>query len=175
MIFIYLILGILLIIGLFILSSKNYSFDTTTLIEVDAPKEHAFYIALDESYAQEWLSSPGMEFVRSEKISGEKGEVGAKLKMIYKRGKKEIEMIETIQVFVPNERFKFDLEDKYFGFTIDMIFEEKEGKTIITEHQKGGGKTAFFNAMMRLFSGKSKQIKHTMYQKLKEIIERTKN
>jgi len=38
------------------------------------------------------------ELLRMEHISGEKGEVGAKSKLTYKMGKREIEMIETITV-----------------------------------------------------------------------------
>lgn len=61
-------------------------------IIIQVPREKVVELFADPANIAEW--QPG--FISMELLSGEQGEVGAKSRMKYKMGKREIEMIETI-------------------------------------------------------------------------------
>ena len=64
-----------------------------------------------------------------EHLSGEKGEVGAKSKMNYKMGKREIEMIETITVKNLPKEFSATYEAKDVWNEMKNYFEEIDDHT----------------------------------------------
>lgn len=64
------------------------------------------------------------ELLSFEHLSGEKGEVGAKSKMNYKMGKREIEMIETITVKNLPKEFSATYEAKGVWNEMKNYFEE---------------------------------------------------
>jgi hypothetical protein len=64
------------------------------------------------------------ELLSFEHLSGEKGEVGAKSKMNYKMGKREIEMIETITVKNLPKEFTATYEAKGVWNKMKNYFEE---------------------------------------------------
>ena len=69
------------------------------------------------------------ELLSFEHLSGEKGEVGAKSKMNYKMGKREIEMIETITVKNLPKEFSATYEAKGVWNEMKNYFEEIDGTT----------------------------------------------
>lgn len=87
-------------------------------IVINAPREKVIELFSDPDKIKEW--QPG--FISMERISGESGKVGSKVKMNYKMGKREVEMIETITVNnLPNEfsgtyeaKGVFNLVNNYF-------------------------------------------------------------
>lgn len=89
-------------------------------IVINAPREKVLELFSDPSKIQEW--QPG--FVSMEKLSGEPGMVGSKVKMLYKMGKRDVEMIETITVNkLPNE-FSGTYEAKGVFNQVQNFFEE---------------------------------------------------
>ena len=169
----YILIVILVLVALLLFSSRNYIFNGKTVTHVSAPLEQTFTTAMNEDHMKEWLSNKQMKFVGIERISGEENEAGSQWKLTYlERGKRKMEMIETVTDFIENERFSFDLDDKMFRFHIDMLFKRDGEGSIIEEVASGTGKKLISKAMLCLFSGQAQKMKKGMYQKLKEIIER---
>lgn len=164
--------AIIILFLLLLMSSINYEFYSKIKVEVNAPADFTFKRTLDEDVMKQWFSSPQLDFIGLENISGHKNEIGSKWKLIFssKKGVR-MEMLETITDFVENEKISFDLSDPFFKFHVNMMFREKNGKTIIHEELRGKSGNHFFNAMMRVFGGKSRRVKKDQYAKLKEIIE----
>ena len=164
---------VIAVIALFILSKANKTYSSSITIVVNTPLEHAFKTAMDDRHMKEWLSSPQMSFESIENISGGEYEVGSKWKLTFlERGKRKIEIIETVTDFVENEHFGMDLDDKMFSFHSDMRFKADGDHTIITETQSRRGKSMLANVMLGLFKSQSQKMKQKMYHTLKEIIER---
>lgn len=69
------------------------------------------------------------ELLSFEHLSGEKGEVGAKSKMTYKMGKREIDMIETIMVMNLPKEFSATYEAKGVWNEMKNYFEEIDDQT----------------------------------------------
>lgn len=75
----------------------------TTEIEINQPVDKVVELFNNPDNMKEWMD--GLQSF--ETISGTPGEVGAKAKLLYKMGKREIEMIETIT--------KRNLPDEFTG------------------------------------------------------------
>ncbi|MBT8190678.1 MAG: SRPBCC family protein [Saprospiraceae bacterium] len=168
-----LVISVIIILFLVLLmTSINYEFYSRTKVEINAPAEFTFQRTLDIDVMKKWFSSPQLEFIGQENISGYKNEIGSKWKLIFssKKGVR-MEMLETITDFAENEKISFDLTDPFFKFHVKMLFKENNGKTVIHEELRGKSGNHFFNAMMRVFGGKSRRVKKEQYAILKEIIE----
>eukprot|EP00353_Schmidingerella_taraikaensis_P000190 CAMPEP_0185595980 /NCGR_PEP_ID=MMETSP0434-20130131/80193_1 /TAXON_ID=626734 ORGANISM="Favella taraikaensis, Strain Fe Narragansett Bay" /NCGR_SAMPLE_ID=MMETSP0434 /ASSEMBLY_ACC=CAM_ASM_000379 /LENGTH=121 /DNA_ID=CAMNT_0028224335 /DNA_START=7 /DNA_END=369 /DNA_ORIENTATION=- len=118
---------------------KNYKNE----VLINAPKARVVELFNDSENLKKWQEG----FISIESIEGEPGTVGAKHKMRYKMGKRDIEMIETIT--------KMDLPDT-FGAT----YEAKNVFNSINNHFEdlGDGKTRYWtenefklSGMMKLF------------------------
>jgi uncharacterized membrane protein len=73
----------------------------TSTVIIDAPREKVVQLFQDVSKFKEWQDG----FVSLEHLSGLAGTLGAKSKIVYKRGKHVIELTETITVnYLPNEK-----------------------------------------------------------------------
>ena len=154
------------------MTSINYVFTSKVNIEINAPLEYTFPKVFEEDIMKQWLGSSQLEFVGLENISGYKNEVGSQWKLIFSSRKgTRMEMLETITAYEENRNYAFELRDPYFKFHVDMEFENEGGKTLITEKISGKSHNHFFNAMMRIFGGKSRRVKEEQYAKLKEVIE----
>lgn len=75
----------------------------TLTIDINLPRKRVIELFDNTDNLKEW--QPGLQ--KTEHLSGEPGQAGAKMKMYYKMGKREIEMIETITVR--------DLPEKFHG------------------------------------------------------------
>ena len=69
------------------------------------------------------------ELISFEHLSGEKGEVGAKSKMKYKMGKREIDMVETITIKNFPKEFSATYEAKGVWNEMKNYFEEIDDNT----------------------------------------------
>jgi hypothetical protein len=69
------------------------------------------------------------ELISFEHLSGEKGEVGAKSKMQYKMGKREIDMVETITIKNLPKEFSATYEAKGVWNEMKNYFEEIDDHT----------------------------------------------
>lgn len=61
-------------------------------IEIDLPRSRVIELFASTENMSKWQPS----LVSTEHICGESGQVGAKMKLVHKMGKREVEMIETI-------------------------------------------------------------------------------
>ncbi|XOV67890.1 MAG: SRPBCC family protein [Fluviicola sp.] len=87
---------------------------------INAPREKVVALFDDPKNLKEW--QPG--FVSMELIEGELGKVGSKHKLLYKMGKREIEMIETITKRNLPDQFSGTYEAKKVFNAIDNHFED---------------------------------------------------
>lgn len=94
------------------------------------------------------------ELISFEHQSGEKGEVGAKSRLLYKMGKREVEMIETITVKNLPKEFSATYEAKGVWNEMKNYFEaidEQSTRWISESHFKFSG----FMKVMAFFMGNS--------------------
>lgn len=90
----------------------------TCTVEIDAPIDKVIKLFEDPDSLKEWQDG----FLGIEHISETEGEVGAKSKMRYKIGKREIELIETIQVYNLPEEYTAVYEAKQMVNTMSNHF-----------------------------------------------------
>jgi len=100
----------------------NYTIE----LEVDKPRDEVARLFMDEASLPFW--QPG--FVSIEHLSGDEGKPGAKSKLLYKNRGRDVEMIETIQVFSPPDEFTATFEAKGMHMTVkNLFYEAGENKT----------------------------------------------
>lgn len=94
-------------------------------VVIDLPRKKVIELFNSEENLFKWQP----ELLSFEHLSGEKGEVGAKSKMQYKMGKREIDMIETITVMNFPDEFSATYEAKGVWNEMKNYFEEIDEKT----------------------------------------------
>lgn len=98
----------------------------TSEVTINAPREKVVGLFDSKENLAKW--QPG--FISMEHLSGEHGKVGAKYKMKYKMGKREVEMVETITAINFPDNFGATYEAKGVWNEIKNHFEElPNGKT----------------------------------------------
>ncbi len=160
---------LLLVFLAWLISKSTYKSDLEII--VNAPRSHAFSVAMDESLMGQWLSSDQMTFKSMENISGGRKEIGSQWKLTYEGRGREIVMSETVTDYRENELFAFDIEDSFAKFHVIMRFEDRDGGTLITERTEGTGKSIAARAMLLFFGRSAERTKRKMYEKLKSLIE----
>lgn len=140
----------------------------TNEIIINAPREKVVALFEDPDKIKEW--QPG--FISMDPISGIPGKNGAKTKILYKIGKREVEMIETIT--------KNNLPDEFFAtyeakgvFNIVAIFFE----ALPNEQTKYISETEFeFKGFMKiiglLFPGAFKKESQKYLDLFKDMVEK---
>ena len=116
----------------------------TVTIEINLPRAKVVELFENPDNMAQW--QPG--FISMEHLSGEKGKAGARSKLNYKMGKREIEMIETILVNdLPNE-FSGTFEADKVWNEVRNYFEEKDENTTLWRSE-----CEFrFKGMMKVFA-----------------------
>ena len=92
---------------------------------IDLPIKEVIELFNSEENLFKWQP----ELLSFEHLSGDKGEVGAKSKMTYKMGKREIDMIETIKVKNFPKEFSATYEAKGVWNEMKNYFEEIDDNT----------------------------------------------
>jgi carbon monoxide dehydrogenase subunit G len=104
----------------------------TTEIEINLPRQRVIELFDNPDNMAKWME--GLESF--EHISGEPGQVGAKSRLHFKMGKREIEMIETVTVRNLPDELTGTYEAKGVFNIVKNRFVEKGEKTMyITEHE----------------------------------------
>jgi hypothetical protein len=96
-------------------------------IEINLPRKDVVTLFENPDNMPKW--QPG--FVSMEHLEGEPGKTGAKSKLLYKMGKREIEMIETITHSHLPEEFHGTYDAKGVHNKIWNYFTEKDEETTI--------------------------------------------
>lgn len=107
----------------------------TISIDIELPREKVIELFDNTDNLKQW--QPGLQ--KTEHLSGEPGQAGAKMKMYYKMGKREIEMIETVTLRELPEKFHgtydangvHNIQENYF----EVIDQNKTRWTSISEFQ----------------------------------------
>ena len=114
----------------------------STEIEIDLPVERVIELFDNSDNLSKWQP----ELISFEHLSGEPGQVGAKSKLKYQMGKREIEMIETITVRNLPEEFSGTYEAKgIFNVVKNKFVQLAENKTKYISDQEFQ-----FSGMMKL-------------------------
>ncbi len=143
------IIGLVIIffaVGL-IKPSVSYGHEVT----VNKPLKEAWAVSLDGSKYEQWLDG----FKSIELVSGEKGTVGSKYKVIVNpgHGQPDFEMIETVVSVKEFDHVKMDFDSDFMDFEQTIFFKENNGITTITTDSKGIGKGIVTKSMFALMEG----------------------
>jgi Polyketide cyclase / dehydrase and lipid transport len=137
-------------------------------IDINAPLQEVVARFDDPEKMKEWMTG----LVRFETIEGEPGQVGSKAKLVFKMGKRDMEMIETITVRDLPTRFAGYYEVKGVYNEVGNGFEAIDEQT--TRHTsdqffqfKGGMKVIGW-----LFSGMFKKQSMKYLEDFKAFVER---
>lgn len=99
----------------------------TCQVEINAPKLKVVELFDNPDNLKEWQDG----FVAMEFLEGEPGAVGSTAKMIYKTGKREIELMETILTNNLPDDFEGEYVHKHMTNTMKNTFETlKNGNTL---------------------------------------------
>ncbi len=138
-------------------------------IKIDAPQEFvASYIRRSE-YFDKWQD----DFQSATLLSGEQDTVGAKTRLLYKFGKSDMELIETIRDNNLPHFFEALYEHKHMDNTMLSTFEDAgDNTTIYTTHVdyielKG----IMIKIMTKLFSSKFKKGPEKWMRQFKTLVE----
>ena len=166
----FLIIALVLVffaVGLFT-PSVHYGHE----ISVDKPVKEAWAVAQDEAKYDQWLAG----FQSIELLSGEKGKVGSKYKVVVKpgEGQEEFEMIETVVSMKEFDHVSMDFASDFMDFKQTMSFAEVDGKTKIKTDSEVLGKgivsRSMFAIMQKLGGAFTKQEAKNI-DALKRVIE----
>ena len=167
------LLGIIaaLILGFIAIGFIKPTYEGGVNVTVNAPVSTTFAYFNNTDNMAKWMDN----FKGIENISGEKNQVGSKWKLVYDENGSDFVMTETLTAFEQDKLFAFDMEDEYFKMHIEIRFEEKDGKTIITQIDKGEGKNLPARSMVAIMGtlGLMQKQQQGMYNKLKDLVEKT--
>jgi uncharacterized membrane protein len=169
---IFVLLGIIgaLIIGFIAIGFIKPTYEGGVTVTVNAPVSTTFEYFNNTDNMPKWMDN----FKSIENISGEKNQVGSKWKLVYDENGKDLVMTETVTAFEQDKLFAFIMEDEYFKMEIEIRFEENDGKTIITQIDKGEGKNLPARSMVAIMGslGLMQKQQQGMYNKLKDQVEK---
>ncbi len=169
-IILFIILGLVLLFLLIGLLKPSVSYGHE--IEVNKPVKEAWAVTQDETKYSQWLEG----YKSMELISGEKGKVGSKYKVIVNpgEGQPDFEMIETVVGIKEFERVDMEFASDFMDFEQTIFFSENgQGSKVKTESKVIGKNImsrAMFAIMEMLGSSFTKQEAKNV-DKLKELID----
>ncbi len=152
----------------FITPTINYGHEIT----VDKPLKEAWAVQQDETKFDQWLAG----FKSIELISGEKGTVGSKYKVVVKPSEEEpdFEMIETLISKRDFDHMRLSFDSEMMVFDQTTSFSEANGKTTIKTDSKVSGKGMMMRSMfavMELLTGSFTAQEVKNIENLKKVIE----
>jgi len=169
----YIIFFLLAIMLLFLLvgmikPSVSYGHE----ILVDKSVEESWEITNDWSKYDQWLEG----FQSMELISGNKGEVGSKYKIIVNpgEGQPDFEMIETVKALKKHELVDMHFVSDMMDFEQKIHFGKKDGKTSVRTESKVLGKGIMMRSMfalMEMMGGSFQAQEEKNMENLKKLIQ----
>jgi hypothetical protein len=166
----YLIVGLVIVffaIGL-LKPKVNYGHE----IIVNKSIKEAWAVSQDESKFGEWLDG----YKSIELISGEKGEVDSKYKVIVEpeEGQPDFEMIETVVSKKEFDHVTLHFDSDMMNFEQTIFYSEKDGKTSVKTESSVSGKGMTMRSMfalMEMFGGAFQAQEVKNIEALKKLIE----
>lgn len=136
-------------------------------IEISMPRERVVELLDNPENMKHW--QPGL--VSYEMISGDAGKAGAKMKLHYKMGKREVEMVETIVVSKFPDEFSATYEAKGVWNKVENFFSEpKPGLTVWRSDNQFKMK-GFMKIMAAVMPGAFKKQSYKYLKLFKEFAE----
>ena len=136
-------------------------------LEINLPRQKVIELFDNTENLYKWQPDP----ISFEHINGEPGTDGAKSKLVYKMGKREIEMVETITKMNPPEEFSATYEAKgVFNEVLNKFesIEENKTKWIVNNVFKLSGFMKIFGFFM---SGSFRKQTRKYMEQFKEFAE----
>ncbi len=169
----YLLLFILGLVALFFLMgiikpTLNYGHEIT----VEKPIKEAWAVYQDATKYDQWLEG----FKSIDLISGERGAVGSKYKVVVDPGdgQPDFEMIETIESLKEFDYLTMNFDSEMMVFDQTTFFSKKDGKTTIKTDSRVSGKglpmRSIF-AIMDIFGDSFQKQEVKNIERLKKVIE----
>jgi uncharacterized membrane protein len=146
-------------------------------ITVDKSIKEAWAVTQDETKNSEWLEG----FKSIELISGDKGAVGSKYKVVVNSGEdqEDFVMTETIVSLVENEHITLHFDSDMMDFDQTISFREADGKAIVKTESTVSGKgiimRSMFATMQTIFGTFQSQEEKNINALQKVINENTKD
>lgn len=166
----YIFIGIAVVVLAFLsLGIIHPSFTYENSIHVDASVEHSFDVFTNDSLGPEWLI--GLEGY--DVLEGEPHKPGSKFLMKFNVEGQKFQFTETLNEFIPNEKFAFTMETEVFDGDVAITFTEKNGGTLISQTTTNYPKGLFNKSMFYLMKGSFAAQSQLSYDNLKELIEST--
>ena len=97
----------------------------TCTVDLDLPIERVVELYDDPANREHWQDG----YLRAEPLSGTPGELGAKARLLFRQGKGEMELIETITVRNPPFEFSATYEHEHMVNTMTNRFTSLDAKT----------------------------------------------
>lgn len=168
LIFFFLVLGFLFFVMGFIKPTVKYGHEIT----VNKALQDAWAIQQDETKMKDWLKG----FQSIELISGQKGKVGSKYKVVIKPepDQPDFIMTETVVSVKEYDHMTLSLDSEMMVFDQTTSFTENDGKTTIKTESVVKGKGIMMRSMfalMDLFGGSFKKQEVENIENLKKVIE----
>jgi len=138
-------------------------------IKINAPQEFVASYIRQSEYFDQWQD----DFQSATLLSGELNEKGAKTRLMYKFGKSDMELIETIRENNLPHFFEALYEHKHMDNTMLSTFEDQgDNTTLYNTHVEYIELKGFMiKVMAKLFSGKFKKGPEKWMQQFKTMVE----
>jgi len=138
-------------------------------IEIKAPRDFVASYLRKKEYFDQWQD----DFQSATLLSGDKDQVGAQTRMLYKFGKSDMELIETIRDNNLPHSFEALYEHKHMDNTMLSSFEDLGNSTTLYSTQVNyiELKGLMIKIMAKLFSGKFKKGPEKWMQQFKIFVE----
>jgi carbon monoxide dehydrogenase subunit G len=136
-------------------------------IEINLPREKVIELFDNPDNHKHW--QPGL--ISYEHLSGNAGQPGAKTRLIYKMGKREVEMIETVTVRNLPEEFSGTYEAKGVWNSMKNTFTETENGTTIYTAETEFKMKGFMKLMAAIMPGAFKKQTFKYMKLFKEFAE----
>lgn len=165
----------MLIVAFFGIGYFNPTVEYGHTITVNKPLKEAWAVTHDETKYDQWLQG----FKSMELISGEKGAVGSKYKVVVNpgEGEEDFEMIETIVSLKNYDHVALHFDSEIMEFEQTILFTENDGKvniqTLSTVHPTGMFLRSMF-ASMELLTGTFQMQEEKNIDALKVLINENK-
>lgn len=138
-------------------------------IQIDAPVGFVSSYLRRSEYFDKWQD----DFQSSTLLKGELNQVDARTRLLYKFGKSNMELIETVRVNDLPHSFEALYEHRHMDNTMVSTFEELEGNKTLYSTQVNyiEMKGLMIKIMAKLFSGKFKKGPEKWMQQFKVFVE----
>ena len=169
--YILIVLAVLVVIFIaigFIVPTVEYGHEIT----VDKPLKEAWAVSQDETKFAQWLEG----YKSIELISGEKGKVGSKYKVVVNpgEGQEDFEMIETVVAKKEFDHVNMHFDSDMMDFDQKIIYTEVDGKTKIKTESTVSAKGMMMRSMfafMEMVGGVFHAQEKKNIEALKKVIE----